>query len=218
VLTRRSARLVAIAFHATRARRRPSPVPAARSFFRARKRASPSSGVRRSPGRADTALLGLGLALASFAQRAPGLNTASSERQCGKRRLRHVGNYVRRSGAIWVPARLCDPSSTSSSPTLGSRTQTRPRPSCRSLPRLSSTFARPQARRFGFRAAHESCLIETPAVTPLKTSAKKEMRRRHLLNHVQKPVNSGLLPEVLVSKEPHVFQGFRASGRRRPHA
>jgi hypothetical protein len=35
--------------HATRARRRSSPVPAARSSFRARKRASPSSGVRRSP-------------------------------------------------------------------------------------------------------------------------------------------------------------------------
>ena len=52
---------------------------------------------------------------------------------------------------------------------------------------------------------------------PLKTSAKKEMRRRHLLNHVQKPVNSGLLPEGLVSKEPHVFQGFRASGRPRPY-
>ena len=39
----------AIEFHATRARRRSSPVPAARSSFRARKRASPSSGVRRSP-------------------------------------------------------------------------------------------------------------------------------------------------------------------------
>jgi hypothetical protein len=38
-----------IEFHASRARRRSSPVPAARSSFRARKRASPSSGVRRSP-------------------------------------------------------------------------------------------------------------------------------------------------------------------------
>jgi hypothetical protein len=38
----------AIAFHATQARRRSSPAPAARSWFRARKRASPSSGVRHS--------------------------------------------------------------------------------------------------------------------------------------------------------------------------
>ena len=43
-----SGELVSAAFHATRARRRSSPVPATRSSFRVRKRASPSSGVRRS--------------------------------------------------------------------------------------------------------------------------------------------------------------------------
>lgn len=46
-----SSAVIAIEFHATRARWRSSPVAAARSSSRARKRASPSSGVRRSPGR-----------------------------------------------------------------------------------------------------------------------------------------------------------------------
>jgi hypothetical protein len=44
-----SSQAPAVAFHATRARRRSSPAPAARSSLRARKRASPSAGVRRSP-------------------------------------------------------------------------------------------------------------------------------------------------------------------------
>ena len=50
-----------------------------------------------------------------------------------------------------------------------------------------------------------------------QASAKKETRRLHLLNSVQKLVNSGLLPGALASGESRGYQGLRASGHPRPH-
>ena len=46
---------------------------------------------------------------------------------------------------------------------------------------------------------------------------QKEMRRLHLLNSMQKLVNSGLLPGALASGESRGFQGLRAFGHPRPH-
>jgi hypothetical protein len=55
------------------------------------------------------------------------------------------------------------------------------------------------------------------AATPLKPSAKKEMRRLHLLNYVQKRANSELLHRAPVNGEPRGFQGFPAFAQPRLH-